>query len=227
MCVRIDFVSRILLLIMLGAINGLAVDETFLGLWTGTMEAGTNPVHICVGLGRLFPRPPFSDPLADLIGGTLQTDDDAGTEMIEKVRITGDEVGFETRSTTGQRLQFRLHRANEHLSGEVDDGVHAMKVNLRRDGQTYECHPKPNHDSPIPLYRTEPEYTDEAREGNIQGTVILEVQVEPNGKVSSDRIRIIQSLGYGLDERAIACVKKWNFLASLRRWQANDEDCND
>ncbi len=55
----------------------------------------------------------------------------------------------------------------------------------------------------------EPEYTDEARQAHIQGTVVLDViiRADGSGKVN----KVVQGLGYGLDEKAIEAFEKWRF----------------
>jgi len=57
-----------------------------------------------------------------------------------------------------------------------------------------------------PLPSTEPNYTDDARKGRIQGTVVLDVIVNRDGTVTVNRIA--QRLGYGLDDEASRFVAK-------------------
>ena len=63
--------------------------------------------------------------------------------------------------------------------------------------------------APSLIYKVEPEYSEEARKAKYQGTVVLYVEVEPNGRAQN--MRVIQSLGLGLDEKAMEAVKKWRF----------------
>ena len=62
--------------------------------------------------------------------------------------------------------------------------------------------------------RTDPEYSDDARKGRIEGAVELLVIVRADGTVQVDSVR--KSLGYGLEQNAIAAVKKWTFLPSRK-----------
>ena len=57
--------------------------------------------------------------------------------------------------------------------------------------------------------KVEPEYSEEARKAKYQGTVLLYVQVDPSGKPVN--MRVLHSLGFGLDEKAIEAVKQWQF----------------
>lgn len=59
------------------------------------------------------------------------------------------------------------------------------------------------------LYCPEPGYSEEARKAKLQGKILLQVLVGPDGKAT--RIRILQGLGMGLDERAIEAVHTWRF----------------
>jgi protein TonB len=59
------------------------------------------------------------------------------------------------------------------------------------------------------VYCPEPGYTEEARKAKLQGKLLLQVLVGPDGRAS--RIRILQGLGLGLDERATETVNTWRF----------------
>jgi TonB family protein len=62
---------------------------------------------------------------------------------------------------------------------------------------------------PAVLSRVEPQYSEEARKARYQGTVVLEAIVRKDGTV--DILRVVRSLGFGLDENAIDALKKWRF----------------
>jgi TonB family protein len=68
--------------------------------------------------------------------------------------------------------------------------------------------------APALLYKVEPEYSEEARKAKYQGTVLLYVQVDPSGKAVN--IRVLHSLGLGLDEKAMEAVKKWKFKPGVK-----------
>lgn len=63
--------------------------------------------------------------------------------------------------------------------------------------------------APVPLYKVEPEYSEEARKAKYQGTVILSIVIDEQGRPRD--IRVIRPLGLGLDEKAIEAVSKWRF----------------
>jgi protein TonB len=62
---------------------------------------------------------------------------------------------------------------------------------------------------PLATYRPEPEYSDEARRQKRQGAVLLSLVVDENGKPV--QIKVLRSLGLGLDEKAIEAVQQWRF----------------
>jgi periplasmic protein TonB len=62
---------------------------------------------------------------------------------------------------------------------------------------------------PTLLFKVEPEYSEEARKAKFQGTVVLFVVVDENGKPRD--LKVIRPLGLGLDQKAIEAVEKWKF----------------
>jgi protein TonB len=62
---------------------------------------------------------------------------------------------------------------------------------------------------PVVLSQIQPEYSDDARKARIQGTVELVIIVLTDGSARLDRV--VNSLGYGLDQRAIEAVTRWKF----------------
>ena len=63
---------------------------------------------------------------------------------------------------------------------------------------------------PALLSKTEPEYSEEARKARLQGTVLLRIEVDTHGQPQNISVR--QSLGLGLDDRAMEAVRKWKFI---------------
>ena len=59
------------------------------------------------------------------------------------------------------------------------------------------------------LYCPEPPYTEEARKNKLQGKMLLQVLVGEDGKAR--QVRILKTLGMGLDESAEHAVYSWRF----------------
>ncbi len=79
----------------------------------------------------------------------------------------------------------------------------------------------PGVTAPVLLYRSLPSYTEEARKARIEGVVVVECIVRKNGSV--DTIKVIRSLGYGLDESAVKTIAtKWRFRPGTRNGEPVD-----
>ena len=63
------------------------------------------------------------------------------------------------------------------------------------------------------LHAEEPEYSEEARKARYQGTVLLAIDVDTSGHVAN--VRVLRSLGLGLDEKAKEAVLKWKFRPAM------------
>jgi periplasmic protein TonB len=59
-------------------------------------------------------------------------------------------------------------------------------------------------------YCPNPEYTEEARKGKLQGGVTVQVLIGADG--TAKRIRIVKGLGMELDERTIETIRRWRFV---------------
>jgi len=68
--------------------------------------------------------------------------------------------------------------------------------------------------APVVLWKVEPAYSEEARKAKIQGTVVLYIEIDTHGQARNIRVR--QSIGFGLDERAIDAVTHWRFRPAYR-----------
>lgn len=68
--------------------------------------------------------------------------------------------------------------------------------------------------APRAIYDPDPKYSEEARQAKYQGTVLLWVVVGADGK--AHEIRVLRSLGMGLDERAVAAVREWRFAPGMK-----------
>jgi TonB family protein len=58
-------------------------------------------------------------------------------------------------------------------------------------------------------FETKPNYTEQARLAAVQGTVVVYAEITKDG--SPENLRILRSLGFGLDEEAIKAVQQWQF----------------
>jgi TonB family protein len=68
--------------------------------------------------------------------------------------------------------------------------------------------------APRLIFKLEPQYTEEARAAKYQGTVLLYIEVQPDGRATN--IRVQRSLGLGLDEKAVEAVQQWRFTPGTK-----------
>ncbi len=67
---------------------------------------------------------------------------------------------------------------------------------------------------PVPIYKPEPEYSEEARKAKYSGTVLLSLIIDEHGNTRD--IHVVRPLGLGLDEKAIEAVSHWRFRPALK-----------
>jgi TonB family protein len=68
--------------------------------------------------------------------------------------------------------------------------------------------------APIPIFKPEPPYSEEARKAKYQGTVVLMIVVDAQGNVTD--CKVVRPLGLGLDEKATETVRTWKFKPAMR-----------
>lgn len=69
---------------------------------------------------------------------------------------------------------------------------------------------------PRVLHEERPQYTSDAMRAKVQGTVLLECIVRPDGSVGD--VQVIRSLDptFGLDQQAVSAARKWRFAPGTR-----------
>src|SRR5258708_5279506 len=68
--------------------------------------------------------------------------------------------------------------------------------------------------APKAIYAPDPEYSEEAAEVRQMGTVELWLVVGPDGKPRD--IRVLRTLGMGLDEMTLQAVRNWRFEPGMK-----------
>jgi protein TonB len=71
-----------------------------------------------------------------------------------------------------------------------------------------------NVSAPIPIYKPEPPYSEQARKAKYQGTVVLWIVVDAQGAVTD--AQVVKPLGMGLDQNAVTTVRTWKFKPAMR-----------
>ena len=111
-----------------------------------------------------------------------------------------------------RRRDWRLRRASRH--GRADRHVRERSDQRRGQRRRHGGAARPA------ARRASARYTDEAREGRVTGEVILEVRLTAAGVVHV--LRVLSGLGYGLDESAVAAVRRSRCRPALRNGRPID-----
>lgn len=72
----------------------------------------------------------------------------------------------------------------------------------------------PDVSRPVPISRVTPEYSEEARAAGFQGRVLLSTVIDAEG--TPTQIKVVRSLGMGLDEKAVEALAKWKFRPATK-----------
>jgi TonB family protein len=176
------------------------------GTWTGTLRSGIGESQICLSLLQHDQE----------LTGAIAYEHDARYAEISGPMLRGDRVEFEVVDDVHGKLRFSLILFDDdRLVGEEKVANRAATVALSK----YRPMLGRGVDAGLPvvtvLHTVQPEYTAEARAAGIQGTVTLDVDIQTTGTIGP-HLKVVQGLGFGLDEKAIECVRKWRF--SLPRW---------
>jgi TonB family protein len=118
---------------------------------------------------------------------------------------------------TGQRARAvneykQAEKTGDNTFGALDEASAYLKQALQGNYV-----PPPPHvllaNAGDPIQKTEPEYTDEARLAELEGTVVLAAEIDESGLAQD--LHVVESVGLGLDEKAIEAVKQWSFRPAV------------
>jgi TonB family protein len=122
--------------------------------------------------------------------------------------VVASGTGGTTTRDTGVRLAgFQAVTPNDKL----DPAIHDTAIITNADGGSSTGS---GVSKPTVISRVEPRYSALASKLSIEGTVSLSIVVDPAGMARD--FRVVKSLGYGLDEEAIAAVGKWRFKPGFK-----------
>jgi protein TonB len=67
--------------------------------------------------------------------------------------------------------------------------------------------------APVVVHSVEPEFTQEARQANFQGSVAIQLIVDSQG--NPQNVRLVRSLGMGLEEKALEAIRQYKFRPAM------------
>jgi TonB family protein len=183
---------------------GVVSAADFAGLWTGSIETDGNRVPVYVTFNQQDGK----------ITGTVATGADDRQAPMEKLDVDGDKLAFEVRDDAGRAVQFRLTLTASGLNGESAMGARTSKVALSRGPDPGVHRIGRGITGPQLIRKVDPEYSEEGRKAKFEGTVILNVEIDPDGVPQNIEVR--RSVGLGLDEKAVEAVRQWRFKPGLK-----------
>jgi len=145
-----------------------------------------------------------------------QTDADRASQAAVKALHSRDVPQASLPCTTDEAkwwddLRIAAKAINQARAGktETEKLMHLIKEGIDKSYQI----PVPDHYA-IVLWRAVPQYTDEARNKKLNGSVALAVELLPDGTVGE--VKVAQGLDPGLDKMAIASARKLIFLPAIK-----------
>ena len=124
------------------------------------------------------------------------------------------------------RMMMRVFLAVVVVGG-LSHGVMAQDVEPKVASQPQAKYSTPSEDpvygkvrhigngvsAPVLIHESYPEYSEEGRRKKISGVVPINLIVDKDGK--PQRVRVLRSLGYGLDENAMKAVRRYRFKPAM------------
>ncbi|MBO0861117.1 MAG: M56 family metallopeptidase, partial [Chloracidobacterium sp.] len=107
-------------------------------------------------------------------------------------------IGFNSAEDVASQVKMRKKDNSNNYDQSPDDSVQPMTASL----------------PPTITYKEKAQYTQEAKDNNIEGTVVLNVVFCADGHLGD--IKVIKELPYGLTENTIVAAKKIRFIPAVK-----------
>jgi TonB family protein len=103
---------------------------------------------------------------------------------------------------------------NSVLSSRGDKKPSKRFLELLKEGQAKSFAPPVADRKPVFLYKALPSYSEEGRRKHVVGRITMRVQLLPDGTIGE--VKLMNSLGAGLDEKAVEAARKSIFLPAVK-----------
>lgn len=112
-----------------------------------------------------------------------------------------------------------LRAASEDVKYPRKPGEKQRKkyLTVLRDGVEKAYKPPVPDARPVVLWKTEPQYTEEARKREVNGTVVVQIELLANGNVG--KIEVVEGLPFGLNDASAEAARKTIFLPAVKNRQ--------
>jgi TonB family protein len=188
----------------LGTGNRLAAE----GMFQRVLQIDAKGPQAGPALSWLASMRAKQDPAASeqLFKQALSVEDPTSSDYVDTLRKYSLLVRKLGRSDEAQDLETR---AREVQTGRPRLPARELSANVYKVGGGVTA--------PALVFKREPEYTEGARAGAIQGTTILSVDIGPDGIARNFQVE--RSLEPSLDQKAIEAVQQWQFRPGAKDGQ--------
>ena len=123
---------------------------------------------------------------ATQLSGSISFTSNGTPAQLERIALSGGQLIFQAVDSGNHAFAFELTVSVRDMKGEaISEGKHfSVYLTPTRGPNGYERWPPGNITAPKLIYKAEPEYTDEARNARLQGTVLLYTKVTPDGRAT-------------------------------------------
>lgn len=153
-------------------------------------------------------------------GGFGDANDIPASEHREVANIR-EKVSFDSANGSGHDNGIGGTNPGVVMSSGFSNGAIDAFNSAGIHSKTGSHQPSNQANAPVEItFKPKPDYTDEGRKQKINGEVRLEVLFKSDGQIHV--IRVLQGLGYGLDERAVKAAEQIKFKPALHEGQPID-----
>lgn len=200
--------------------NSLQPDQSELTVAVAAANAGTGRTAICASIGATL------ETTYNLSYGNSGAGNAPETQQMLPGEVHSGSYVFDIK--TGVKplaLALKIASPDIRCGPAHSDGSIPRQVRLDIHDVPITIPPKPKssesapgeiqqagangYSTPTCLYCPAPKFSAEALNAKYQGTVVLSVVISVDGKATD--VRVVKSLGLGLDENAVAAVRDWRF----------------
>lgn len=151
-----------------------------------------------------------------------QRQNPAQAEILFRQAIASEAPESAEAATTGKVLAQFLRRQNRAQEADALDARalavwQALRTQVVTVRPGYSLHVYHVSDGTLPpklTFKVEPQYSLEGRLAKLQGTVMMYVEIGPDGLVHS--LKVNRGLGLGLDEAAMQAITQWKFSPAFK-----------
>jgi TonB family protein len=204
--------------------EAIAVEQRRIDMWTGLL--GEDAVVVARVIGQMSAMERYAGNLPDAESHSRRalailmaayTDKPASAQAAVDM---ADILLAENRKDEAEQILALAEKTYETSLGPASPLTIGVAARLKRPAAFAPSafHVGGQVTAPRILSKVEPQYSEEARKGKLQGTIQLSVVIDATG--APTQIAVLRPLGMGLDEAAIAAVSQWKFAPGTKNGTA-------